>query len=104
MDSETTAVRSNEGSLFLGLVVCWLLNFVHLGIAYLVFAQGERMLPTVFILAGGIGFLQGVYVAPIWYMLRRSGRRRMATGLAIAAGITLLLNSTLWLVLYSNGE
>jgi hypothetical protein len=97
-------VRQDESSLFLGLVVCWLLNMVHLGIAYLLFVAGERTLPAVFVLVGAIGLLQIGYIAPIWYVVRRRRRKRMAAGLAIAAGITLLLNAGLWMVLYRNGS
>ncbi|HLJ28782.1 MAG TPA: hypothetical protein VKY85_18885 [Candidatus Angelobacter sp.] len=94
----------DEGSLFLGLLVCWLLNMVHLGIAYVLFVAVERMLPAVFVLVGAVGLLQIGYIAPIWYMVRRRGRRRMATGLFIASGITLLLNASFWMVLWMNGS
>jgi hypothetical protein len=106
MPDETTsaAAAADEGSLFLGLVVCWLLNIVHLGVAYLIFANGERTLPTVFVLVGAIGLLQVGYVAPIWYLLRRRGKKRMAMGVAIAAGTTLLFNATFWVLLLINGS
>jgi hypothetical protein len=106
MNSETASspADKDEGSLFLGLIVCWLLNMVHLGVAYLFFVSGERTLSAVFVLVGAIGLLQIGYVAPIWYVMRRRGRRRMATGLAVAAGITLLFNASFWLVLYVNGS
>jgi len=106
MAAQTTssAVPGDQGSLFVGLVVCWLLNLAHLGVAYLIFATGERTLPTVFVLVGAIGLVQIAYVAPIWYLLRRRGKKRMATGLAIAAGTTLLFNGTFWLLLLINGS
>ena len=94
----------DEGSLFLGMIVCWLLNMVHLGVAYLFFVSGESTLPIVFVLVGAIGLLQIGYVAPIWYAVRRRGKRKTAKGIAIAACITLLANSILWLVLYVNGS
>jgi hypothetical protein len=102
--ASNSATQQHQGSLFLGLIVCWLLNMVHIGIAYLVFISGERTLPTALVLVGAIGLLQTGYVAPIWYLLRRRGKKRMATGLALAAGITLLLNTALWLDLYGNGS
>ena len=102
--SSDNLVHQDGSSLFLGLVVCWLLNMVHLGIAYLLFVAGERTLPAVFVLVGAIGLLQIGYVAPVWFLVRRRGRRRMATGLSIAAGITLLLNASFWMVLYMNGS
>lgn len=94
----------HQGSLFLGLIVCWLLNMAHIGIAYLVFVSGERMLPTAFVLVGAVGLLQIAYVAPVWYLLRHRGKKRVATGVAIAAGTTLLLNTALWLDLYGVGS
>lgn len=94
----------NQGSLILGLIVCWLLNMAHLGVAYLLFVTGDRTLPAVLVLVGAIGLLQIGYVAPIWYLLRRRGQRRMAKGFALAAGITLLLNALFWLVLYARGS
>ena len=98
-----TLQHKDEGSIVHGMIVCWLLNVVHLGIAYLLFAHGERTLPTVFVLVGAIGLLQVAYVAPLWYFLRRQGKRRMAKGLAIAATITLLANATYLAVIYKNG-
>src|SRR5215467_9390770 len=93
----------DEGSLFMGLVVCWLLNMAHLGVAFLLFAYGEGTLPTVVVLVAGIGLLQIAYVVPIWYVLRRRGRKKMAKGMVIAAVITALLDAALWGVLYVNG-
>lgn len=94
---------ADQGSVFLGMVVCWLLNVVHLGIAYFVFVESERMLSSVFVLVGAIGLLQVGYIAPLWYLFRRRGKRRMARGLLIASTITLLVNAVFWLVLYING-
>lgn len=76
----------------------------HIGVAYLLFVSGDRMLPAVFVLVGAIGLLQMGYVVPLWYVLRRRGRKKMARGLAIAASITLLVNAVLWLILYINGS
>jgi hypothetical protein len=100
LEAERTSsgVSQEQGSALLGLAVCWLLNLVHLGVAYLVLVSGERTLPWVFALVGTVGLTQIGYVAPIWHLLRRRGKRRMATGLAIAAGITLLVNAILWRV------
>jgi len=97
------SVVKDESSLFLGLVVCWLLNMAHLGVSFLLFAYGEGTLPTVVVLVAGIGLLQIAYVVPVWYVLRRRGRKKMAKGMAIAAIITALVNAALWGVLYVNG-
>ena len=80
----------------MGLLMCWLLNIAHLGIAALLLFTGERTLPTVFILAGAIGLLQLAYVIPIWRLLRQRGKIMTARGLVIAASITALLNATCW--------
>lgn len=95
-------VHNPEGSLTLGLLVCWLLNVLHLGIAYLLFVYGEQMIPTVFVLVGGIGLLQIGYVVPIWFVLRRRGRTRMAKGLLIAACLTALFNAGFIGLIYLN--
>jgi hypothetical protein len=94
---------ADQGSLFLGIVVCWLLNVVHLGIAYFMFVESERMLSSVFVLVGAVGLLQVGYIAPLWYLFRSRGKRRMARGLMIASTITLLVNGAFWLVIYING-
>jgi cation transport ATPase len=102
-EEEKSIQHKDEGSIVHGMIVCWLLNVAHLGIAYLLFVHGERMLPTVFVLVGAIGLLQVGYIAPLWYFLRRQGKRRMARGMAIAAMITLVANATYLAVIYKNG-
>ena len=84
----------------MGLLVCWLLNMVQLGVAYLLFVYGEQTLPIVFALVGGIGLLQIGYIAPIWFVLRGRGKKRMAKGLFIAAAITALINAGFWVLIY----
>ena len=93
----------DSSSLFLGLLICWLLNMVQLGVAWLLFVRSERMLPSVFVLVGALGLLQSGYVVPIWYVFRRRGMNRMAKGLLIAAAFTLLVNVVFWMVMYVNG-
>ena len=100
--SSDDLIHNDHGHLVWGMLVGWLLNLVHLGIAYLLFAYGERTLPTVFVLVGAIGLLQIGYVAPIWFVLRRRGRRRMAKGLFIAAVITALINAGFIAMIYFN--
>ncbi|HEY6252057.1 MAG TPA: hypothetical protein VI685_19035 [Candidatus Angelobacter sp.] len=104
-ESSTTesAIARDEGSLFLGLLVAWLLNVVQLGIACLLFALGERTLPAVVVMVGGIGLLQISYVVPLWYVFRRRGRKRMAKGILMGAVFTLLLNAIFWAVIYLKG-
>ncbi|HEY6968922.1 MAG TPA: hypothetical protein VJA94_06950 [Candidatus Angelobacter sp.] len=94
--------HDHEGHLVWGLLVGWLLNVVHLGIAYLLFVYGEQTLPTVFVLVGAIGLLQIGYIVPIWFVLRQRGKRRMAKGLLIAALITALINAGFIAMIYFN--
>ena|SRR5215469_9047825 len=93
----------DSSSLFLGLLLCWLLNMVQLGVAWLLFVRSERMLPSVFVLVGALGLLQIGYVVPLWYIFRRRGMKRLAKGLLIAAVFTLLVNVVFWMVMYVNG-
>lgn len=92
----------DHSSLFLGLLVCWLLNMVQLGVAWLLLVRSERMLPSVFVLVGALGLLQIGYVVPLWYVFRRRGMKRMAKGLLLAAVFTLLVNVVFWMVMYVN--
>src|SRR5215471_19329520 len=94
--------HKDEGHLVWGMLVGWLLNLVHLGIAYLLFVYGEQTLPTVFVLVGAIGLLQIGYIVPIWFVLRRRGKRRMAKGLLIAAMITAFINAGFIGMIYFN--
>ena len=89
-------MSKEEGHILLGMLLCWLLNIVQLGIAAVLLTTGERTLPTVFILVGAIGLLQFVYVIPIWRLFRNRGKSMTARGLLIAASITALLNAACW--------
>jgi len=80
------------GSIVAGWAICWLLNIAQLGIGWLVFTADERLLPMGYVLIGAIGLVQVGYVAPIWRLLRRSGKPRTAKGLLIAAAVTAALN------------
>lgn len=100
--TERSSVQDHS-SLFLGLLLCWLLNMVQLGIAWLMFVRSERMLPSVFVLVGALGLLQIAYVVPLWYIFRRRSMKRMAKGLLVAAALTLLVNLSFWFVMYVNG-
>src|ERR1700756_3105154 len=98
-----SAPVQDESSLFLGLLLCWLLNMAQLGIAWLLFVYGEQMLPAVFVLVGALGLLQIGYVIPLWYIFRGGGRERMARGVGAAATFTLVANGVFWAVMYVNG-
>ena len=102
-EPDPSPASQDQDSLFLGLLVCWLLNVVQLGIAGLMFAYGEQTLPAVIMLIGGIGLLQIGYVVPLWYVFRRRGRRRMAKGMAIGGTFTLLVNAVFLVIISVNG-
>lgn len=88
-------ISDGRGSIIAGWALCWLLNIAQLCIGWLVFVSDERMLPAGYVLVGAIGLVQVGYVAPIWRLLRRSGKPRTARGLLIAAGLTIALNLAL---------
>jgi hypothetical protein len=77
---------------FLGMLLCWLLNVVQLGIAFFLLSRSEKLLPAVYTLTVALGLVQIGYVVPLWRYLRRKNQRDVATGLMIAAGITLCIN------------
>jgi len=79
-------------SVFLGMLLCWLLNVVQLGIAFLLLSSSEKLLPAVYTLSLALGLVQIGYVVPLWRYMRRKNRRDGATGLLIAAGISLCIN------------
>jgi hypothetical protein len=74
------------------MLICWLLNFVELGIAFLLLASSEKLLPVVYVMAGAIGLVQIAYVVPICRLLLRKGRRDPAAGVIVAACITAIVN------------
>lgn len=79
--------------MFLGMLICWLLNLAQLGIAFLLLVASEKMLPAFYVLVFAIGLVQIGYVVPLYRLLRRNGKARAARGLIIAAGITALINA-----------
>ncbi len=79
-------------SVFLGMLLCWLLNIVQLGIAFLLLSRSEKLLPAVYTLTVALGLVQIGYVVPLWRYLRRINKRDVASGLIIAAIITMCIN------------
>jgi len=75
-----------------GMLVCWLLNMVQLGIAFVLLSSSEKLLPAVYTMSAGLGLVQIGYVVPLWRYLRRKGRREVAMGVIIAAAITICVN------------
>ena len=85
-------MKQPQGSVVLGMLLCWLLNLVQIGIAILLLTAADRYIASVYVLLAGLGLLQIAYVVPLYRLLRRKGKPRAATGLVIAASITALLN------------
>ena len=79
-------------SILLGMTVCWLLNFVQLGVAFVLLATNEKALPAVYVLAGAMGLVQIGYVVPLFRLLWRKGQTHMAAGLVAGAMVTLVAN------------
>jgi hypothetical protein len=75
-----------------GMLLCWLLNMVQLGIAFVLLSSSEKLLPAVYTMSVALGLVQIGYVVPLWRYLRRNGRRDVAIGVIIAAAITLCVN------------
>jgi hypothetical protein len=85
-------VLSRLISVFLGMLICWLLNVVQLGVAFVLLSISDKLLPAVYTLSLALGLVQIGYVVPLWRYLRRKNRRDAATGLLMAAGISLCIN------------
>jgi hypothetical protein len=75
-----------------GMLLCWLLNMVQLGIAFVLLSSSEKLLPAVYTMSAALGLVQIGYVVPLWRYLRRNGRRDVAMGVIIAAVITICVN------------
>jgi len=75
-----------------GMLICWLLNVVQLGIAFVLLSSSEKMLPSVYVLTAALGVVQLGYIVPIYRLLRRKGRLHSARGLLTAACLTLVAN------------
>lgn len=85
-------MSNDEGSLALGLLICWSLNIGEVIIGVL-----TVMMPYLGIaLIGGVGIIQLIYVLPFYFWFRKQGKTETAKGLVIAASITALLNATCW--------
>ena len=87
-----------ESSIIAGFGLAVLCNVILLPITLLVAGTLVPILSLAPLLF--IGVIQWIYVIPlmIWYL--RSGRKPMAQGLLIGAGITLLINGSCWGVLF----
>jgi hypothetical protein len=93
-------MNDGRGSFVAGLAICWLLNIAQLGIGWLLLVADVRLLPVVYVLIGAIGVVQIGYVVPLWRLLLRKGKPRVAKGILIAAGITAILNMVVLAVVF----
>jgi hypothetical protein len=78
-----------------GVLICWFLNLVQLGIALLLLATTEKALPAVYVLTIALALVQIGYVVPTYRLLCRKGKRQTAYGLLTAACLTALVNAGL---------
>lgn len=85
-------MNTNEGEIAWGLLLCWGLNMGEVVIGLLML----NVLVLPFVLIGGIGIIQLVYVLPFYFSFKKQGKTNTAKGLVIAASITALLNATCW--------
>ncbi|HST77895.1 MAG TPA: hypothetical protein VLN58_05355 [Verrucomicrobiae bacterium] len=74
-----------------GMLVCWLLNVVQLGIAFVLLASTEKALPSVYVLTLALWLVQFGYVVPIYRILKRKHRPHTAHGLLTAACISAVI-------------
>ncbi len=73
------------------MLVCWLLNVVQLGIAFVLLASSEKTLSSVYVLTLALWAVQFGYVVPIYRILKRKKRAYAARGLLTAACITAII-------------
>ena len=74
-----------------GMVICWLLNVVQLGIAFVLLASSEKALSSVYVLTLALWLVQFGYVIPIYRILKRKQRPYAARGLLTAACISAVI-------------
>jgi hypothetical protein len=77
----------DEGSFWQGLLVGFTLNLIAI-----LLACGTLSFSAKFLLA--IGATQLIYLGPLMFYLYRTGKTNTAMGIAVIAGVTILLNTT----------
>jgi hypothetical protein len=103
MEETRPVLPRKIGLTFLGMLICWLLNVVHVGVSFWLFVLfGEKFLSAAYTLIGGIGLLQMAYVVPLYRLLRRKNQPEAAMGLVIAACVTALLSAGCDFMAYRN--
>lgn len=76
-----------------GVLICWFMNLVQLGIAFLLLATSEKALPAFYVLTTAIGLVQIGYALPLYRLLRRKQLVSTARGLLAAACLTVVVNA-----------
>ncbi|MBZ5523888.1 MAG: hypothetical protein LAP21_16760 [Acidobacteriia bacterium] len=90
-------MNNHEGSIGVGLLIGWGLNLAEAGLSFLALRNVDLdKLIYVFVLVGGVGLIQLVYILPLYVIFRRQGKAATAKGLVIAACVTAFLNCTCW--------
>jgi hypothetical protein len=102
--SSITEASPSPGSIWLGLLLCWGMNFVQVWVAGTIawaVSEGpggsDTMVSIAFAIAFSVGLLQLFYVIPLWRALKTNGKTQTIKGVVIAACVTALLNAA-WLV------
>jgi hypothetical protein len=88
-------VNEDEGKIIWGLLICWGLNLLNLVLSFFLGGSASNI-GVLFVLVGGIGLIQLLYVIPLYISFKKSGKTDTAKGMVIAASITALLNATCW--------
>ena len=84
MTNEQGTVTEDQGKLWLGLVLCWGCNILHVVAGFfLIFAYA----PVGMVLFGGIGLVQLAYVVPFCLRYKAKGKPNVVKGLIIAASV-----------------
>jgi len=86
--------RSSGIEVAKGIVSCFLLNGLHLGIGWLLLRGPDPFLMYAVVLITAFGVFQLIYIIPLILFLRKRDRQDFAKGIAIGASIAFLLNAT----------
>ena len=96
MNGEEIRTSNDEGSVVYGLFLCWGTNILQIVVGCATLGMGGENFASAFVVIGGIGLIQLVYVLPMYFQFRKQGKSDTAKGMVIAASITALLNATCW--------
>jgi hypothetical protein len=86
-------MTNEKGNIWLGLIICWGCNTVHLALGWFLIVA---VVPVGIVVFGGMGLVQLAYVIPLCFHFKRKGQTNVMKGLIIAASVTALLNVGCW--------